>query len=56
MTIKAYRSTRHNSDRMPKQHKPQPKRTGSFWGISWTAEAYKDDDWDVLPGRRSARR
>ena len=35
MTIKAYRSTRYNTDRMPRQHKAQPKRTGSFWGVTW---------------------
>ena len=54
MTIKAYRSTRYNSDRTPKQHKPQPKRSGSIWGVTWTAEDYDDDgNWDAMPGRRS---
>ena len=56
MTIKAYRSTRYNTDRMPRQHKAQPKRTGSFWGISWQADDADDSDWDAMPGQRNGRR
>jgi hypothetical protein len=56
MTIKAYRSTRYSADRTPKQHKPQPKRTGSFWGVTWTAENADDNDWDNMPGRHAGRR
>jgi len=56
MTIKAYRSTRYNSGRTPRQHKAQPKRSGSFWGVTWTAESFDDEDWDAMPGRRESRR
>jgi len=57
MTIKAYRSTRYNADRTPRQHKSQPKRSGSFWGVTWTAEDYDDgNDWDAMPGKRRAQR
>jgi hypothetical protein len=39
MTIKAYRSTRYNADRMPKQPQRTPtRRTGSFWGVTWQIE------------------
>ena len=55
-TIKAYRSTRYSADRTPKQHKPQPKRTGSIWGVTWTTEDFDDDNWDAMPGRRQSRR
>jgi hypothetical protein len=57
MTIKAYRSARYNADRTLKQHKPQPKRSGSFWGVTWTAEDYDDDNnWDAVPGKRRSQR
>ena len=56
MTIKAYRSTRYNTDRTPRQHKAQPKRSGSFWGITWEIEDIEDDGWDAMPGRRQGRR
>jgi hypothetical protein len=55
MTIKAYRSTRYSADRTPKQHKPQPKRTGSIWGVTWTSESFDDDNWDAMPGHRQSR-
>ena len=56
MTIKAYRSTRYNTDRMPRQHKAQPKRSGSFWGVTWQLEDIEDESWDAMPGRRTNRR
>jgi hypothetical protein len=58
MTIKAYRSTRYNAERMPKTPKRQEtRRTGSFWGVSWQLDDDLDDaDWDALPGRPSSRR
>jgi hypothetical protein len=49
MTIKAYR--RKNMERTPKlQRPPQPRRSGSFWGISWQADDFDDGDWDATPG------
>jgi hypothetical protein len=55
MTIKACRSTRYNTDRMPKQHRAQPKRTGSFWGVTWEIDDSQDASWDAMPGRRTNR-
>ena len=57
MTIKAYRSTRYNADRMPKQAKrPTTRRAGSLWGVSWQAEDLEDESWDAMPGRHEGRR
>jgi hypothetical protein len=56
MTIKAYRTTRYNAGRLPRQHKPQPRRSGSFWGVTWTAEDFQDEDRDETPVRHDGRR
>ena len=55
MTIKAYRSTRYNGDRTPRQprHPHETRRSGSFWGVSWQLEDTEDDNLDAMPGLRS---